>query len=559
MRRGKEIRGVLIALVAGLLLTGLSLGFPYLLVTARDVALTGTGGLTFDPRLPLLSGGFALLGRGDAAAALGAKLDGLLGTTGLDPLDPNQPLQKYEIEGISLGLGDWAHGTVRMVYADGSSRRYRIPVVQSTQSWGRPGGWAYTGLDRYYAPHRELPDIPFAGDNAPVRLGAPERLPLTQETHQLGTGLLVEWYTSGTRLDEEMVWSPDGRAFLLTTRPDPRDRQTDTQLWLVDIGGENAVRLATNAEEYTWSRDGGQIAFLRVVHPLAPGPRQAWEVVVVNRDGQEERVRGRTDLANRPLLIGDAVWYLSGDGLWQAPLSGAEAIKVMELPGLAPQPGTHVGFAASVDGRRFAYRCADRLCLVDPDRQEVTSVELAAPRQVREPAPAGNGPGLSPVPTPPPPATVASGAGPGPVPTAPPAERPPAGPLPQRPGFARLALAWSPDGSRLAAVASDFNYNNAAMPTLSVVDSGGRLLRRAVIGPNGLTGQPQWTPDGRWIFLNTFPQGGRRIFAIEAASGSILDLSQSRWDTFFSLAPDGRRLLLWNGRGGFWTVDLSFN
>lgn len=544
MRRGKEIRGVLIALVAGLLLTGLSLGFPYLLVTARDVALTGTGGLTFDPRLPLLAGGFALLGRGDVAAGLSAKLDGLLGSTGLDPLDPNQPLQKYEIEGISLGLGDWAHGTVRMVYADGSSRRYRIPVVQSTQSWGRPGGWAYTGLDRYYAPHRELPDIPFAGDNAPVRLGAPQRLPLSEQAHQLGTELLVEWYTSGERRGEELVWAPDGRSFLLNTNPDPRDRQTDTQLWLVDVGGENAVRLATNAEEYTWSRDGGQIAFLRVVRPLAPGPRQAWEVVVVKRDGQEERVLGRTDLATRPILIGDAVWYLSGDGLWQAPLSGAEAIKVLVLPSLAPQPGTHVGFAASVDGRRFAFRCADRLCLVDPDRQEVTSVELAAQRQVREPTPAGNGPGLSP------------------VPTLPPAERPPGGLVRQRRSFARLNLAWSPDGSRLAAVVSDYEYqgnSEALRPVLWVVDESGSVLQRIAVGPVGLAHEPQWTADGRWVFLNTFPWAGRRILAVEVATGSVFDLSQHRWDTLFSLAPDGSRLLLWNGRGGFWTVGADFS
>jgi Tol biopolymer transport system component len=127
--------------------------------------------------------------------------------------------------------------------------------------------------------------------------------------------------------------------------------------------------------------------------------------------------------------------------------------------------------------------------------------------------------------------------------------------MPRQPAFARLAVAWSPAGDRLAAVASD--HGQGATQSLWVFDRGGTVLLRAAVGPNGLARAPRWTPDGRWLFLTTFPEGGRRIVAVEAATGRVLDLSQPRWDAFASLAPDGRRLLLWNGRGGFWEVTLD--
>ena len=123
-----------------------------------------------------------------------------------------------------------------------------------------------------------------------------------------------------------------------------------------------------------------------------------------------------------------------------------------------------------------------------------------------------------------------------------------------RPRFARLQIAWSPAGDRLAIVASD--YGDISLPVLRVFDRSGNSLLETPIGPNGHARVPQWTPDGRWLFLNTFPEGGRRLVLVRVDDGRVLDLSQPRWDTFAGLSPDGQRLLLWNGRGGFWTTDL---
>ena len=75
--------------------------------------------------------------------------------------------------------------------------------------------------------------------------------------------------------------------------------------------------------------------------------------------------------------------------------------------------------------------------------------------------------------------------------------------------------------------------------------------------PNSASLEPQWTPDGRFIVLTVKAAGGRRIVAVDVEQGQVFDLSRPRWDSFASLAPDGRRLLLWNGRGGFWTVPLE--
>jgi Tol biopolymer transport system component len=70
------------------------------------------------------------------------------------------------------------------------------------------------------------------------------------------------------------------------------------------------------------------------------------------------------------------------------------------------------------------------------------------------------------------------------------------------------------------------------------------------------SGFPHWTPDDRHILLQTTPSYGRRIVTFDLAGGRAWELSRPRWDTWFSLSPDGRYLLLTNGRGGFWRSDV---
>lgn len=535
-RGGNVLRRVVLALLIALLVVSFISPFSYL-PNPLGLAYLVLGGYSYDARLPFLVNRFAVFPRGNVEDALRPKLDALLGATGLDPLDPQQPLQTYQIETVTYGSGPghghWAQATVQMTYADGSSRRYRIPVVQSSQSWGRPGGWAYTGLDRYFAPHREVPNLTFAGPDAGVRLGEPQRLPLTEEAQQLGTGLLVGWYTSTQRDSEELAWAPDGQAFLLSTAPGLWQSQV-APLWLVRLDSNDATRVADNVQYYGWSTDGKWIVFLRP-SKVSSASGAPLDVVAIDRHGQGEHVLGRTRLLARPAIIGDAVWYLDKGSVWRTSLTSASPSLIAELPELGENYRSDASLAVSADGR-LAYRCGDALCLTDADGGAIR-VDLGAPP--RQPTPTPRPPSLTPEPK----ATIYP-----PIP-------PPQGPVPQRPAFAQLALAWSPTGDRLAAVASD--YTEGAMPTLWVVDREGSVLRRILVGPNGFTRMPQWTPDGQWIFLNTFPEAGRRIVAVEMSTSRVYDLSQPRWDAFFSLAPDGRRLLLWNGRGGFWTVPLE--
>jgi len=113
---------------------------------------------------------------------------------------------------------------------------------------------------------------------------------------------------------------------------------------------------------------------------------------------------------------------------------------------------------------------------------------------------------------------------------------------------------WSPDGSTLAVVARDIN--NLRPVELRLFDREGTQILRSEISPRDVTDPPQWTPDGQAVFVQTYPQDGRRIIALDVASGQVLDLSQEHWDAYFALSPDGRTLLLNNGRGDFWLADV---
>jgi Tol biopolymer transport system component len=94
---------------------------------------------------------------------------------------------------------------------------------------------------------------------------------------------------------------------------------------------------------------------------------------------------------------------------------------------------------------------------------------------------------------------------------------------------------------------------------LKVLTLDGTETVNVEIAPRDVTDSPQWTPDGQALFVQTFPQDGRRIIAVDVPSARVLDLSQPRWDAYFTLLPDGRSLLLNNGRGDFWRVTINFN
>ncbi len=196
-------------------------------------------------------------------------------------------------------------------------------------------------------------------------------------------------------------------------------------------------------------------------------------------------------------------------GVWRQPLDGQRAVRLGVLDDGMPWLNREIArvFSVSPDGQRIVYRCRLDLCIADISGSNTIHLMLDDPasRESRQYA----------------------------VP---------------------IHLAWSEDSAQVALTRAGA-YGRG--PELWIVARAGDVQRQVAIGPGGSTDVPQWTPDGRFLFLTMFPFGGRRIVAVETTTGQVTDLSQPRWDAFASLTPDGTRLMLWNGRGSFWTVPIE--
>lgn len=126
--------------------------------------------------------------------------------------------------------------------------------------------------------------------------------------------------------------------------------------------------------------------------------------------------------------------------------------------------------------------------------------------------------------------------------------------LPARQWDSPAEITWSPDGTNVAVV--DRDTNHASPVRLVVTTSQGGAVLQAAIAPGDAAEAPQWTPDGQTILVQTYPYEGRRIIAVDVRSRQVVDLSQEHWDAYFALSPDGRTVLLNNGRGDFWTAQV---
>jgi hypothetical protein len=381
-------------------------------------------------------------------------------------------------------------------YADGSTRRYEVPAYAGADPW--------RGLDRLFAHHEALPHLPFAGAAAPVRLGAPRRpavAPAPPEAQPPGTASADHWSWAALRQDEAILWAPDGQSILL--RFSAPSHAWPPPIWLVRLDGTPPRRLADRVEAYTWSADGHRVAALQ-----RTADRVRLELVAIDpatgalQRLTHSRLSGGQARQAALAAAGDAVYVLHGSTLWRKPLDDGPEARLALPAEAAPATDLPRTLAVSPDGQRAAYACDRDACLVALSHAPGDSSLHGRP--------------LARLPL------DANGA----------------------------TLAWSPDGERLAA--------GAGSARLWIVDRDGRVEHALAIGPpSGEALAPQWTPDGRFVFVTTFPAGGRRIVAVDVEQGQVFDLSRPRWDASASLAPDGEHLLLWNGRGGPWLVPLE--
>jgi hypothetical protein len=487
------------AVVAVVLLTGF---IPPFSALPNPIGLywRAVGGYNFDPRLPFRN---AFLIAGDPAGTLRPQLEKLLGQTGLAPLDPRQPLTAYEI--VSVGLHPQhdrvALVTTRFIYADGSSRVYPVPLFHPSVDFGGLwlAGWRDDGLERLRSQHLDFPAQPFADASSPIRFGAIEKLALHRDANRLDEANPGHWLWESVRV-ERLVVAPDGQSFLMAVEVEAGRRQ----VWHVPLDGEppEPVGEVGDVREYGFSPDGRFIVLTRFdagAHAVDASRPYAVDVFATGtqRAGASTLVTGQlTD--QLPGLTTEGVWFVADGRLWRAPYAGGDPVPIRASVPIeaAPRP--------SPDGVRVALACgATALCLADADGANETRLA-----------------GLTPA-----------------------------------------AMEWSPDGSALAVV--DRDQNNFRPLRLWIIARDGVVRRIAAIAPRDAADPPQWTPDGATdsgaIFVATFPQDGRRIIAVDVASGLVRDLSQEHWDAYFALMPDGQHLLLNNGRGDFWRVEVVFS
>ena len=494
-------RSLIPTIIGGVAATLLLISFvPPLSALPNPVGVywRATGGYAYDPRLPFKN---SFLIAGSPENQIRPYLDDLIGQTGLSPLDPNQPLRRYEI--LRVGLHPDAPRTAlittHFVYADGSSRVYPVPLFDPTVDvfgfW--LGGWRADGLQRLWSVHLAFPDQPFAGPQSSIRLGAVRRLNLQSAANRLDEANPSHWLWNSARVNR-LVYAPDASAFLMAVEQKAGQRQ----LWVVPLNGEPPVAVGpvSDVREYGWSLDGRTIVYTRFdPDASAVDPTHPFAVLAVAAPGTASvsaRSAGPVTLVTGlntdqlPGLTAEGAWFFTNDALWRAPYDGGQPTLILQdvSSGRAPRP--------SVDSQRVAYACGNAVCLVD--------VDSTNPSQVK--------------------------------------------------GNLADEMAWSPDGAQLAVI--DRDPNNLSAVRLIVLSRAGEKRWEAPIAPRDVTDPPQWTPDGNAIFIQTFPQEGRRIIAANLATREVLDLSREHWDTYFTLAPDGRTLLLNNGRGDFWEVEV---
>lgn len=283
-----------------------------------------TGTYHADPRLPFAN---RFVIAGDPTTKLQPYLDTLIGQRGLDPLDPVQPLVRYEFVGVSLQYPFTTVDT-RMIYAGGTQRTYAIPLTWAQDTFGfYQHGWLYDGLGRLRTEHRELPGTPFATAAAPVRVLTPTVLALHPAARQIVGSNLAAWGPWGVAT-QHLVWSPQGDAFLALQA----NGQEIGTLWHIPLDGSAPVRVATEVGEYAWTPDGSKILYRQ--------PANASRVVVVTRD-LTPVIDLIFDTQVWPGLTNTGLWYPHAGNLVFRPFDGSEEQVIAPLPAMPPttQPG----------------------------------------------------------------------------------------------------------------------------------------------------------------------------------------------------------------------------
>lgn len=440
------------------------------------------GSYSYDPRLPYVN---RFVAAGDPTAILSPYLDGLIGQTGLDPLDPASPLSRYDFVGVTINHTQ-ALVNVRFTYQDGNQRTYPVPLYQPQTFWGFfAHRWWYDGLGRLRT--EELP-LPTAPPNDQL-LGQPAWLATIP-----GRSNTADWFQNS--FINLLTYSENGILLKIAEQND------HNELWLIDPAGQPAQRIAQDVSEYRFTPDGQAIIFSRAIYQQTADGQLLTRFEMATPEGDSQVW---LELPNFPLpdLGRDGAWYLADGSLWHKPYSEEPPGRIISLPGSDSGWGYGGRVRLSADGQQVAYTCQFEqdvnqiprynLCLAGIDGQNWRELPLSA---------------------------------------------------------VEMDFSWNPAGSILAVV--QWGYEEPTLLTLVRGDA----VTTITLAPDGPAGTPQWLPNGQQLWINAFPWGGRRILQVVVDSGRVTDLTPSRWDAYFALAPNGQNMVISSGRGNLWLLPL---
>ncbi len=373
-------------------------------------------------------------------------------------------------------------------------------------------------------PTPTLRPTPLAAAAAPLRLGPPQPLSLhpavARWDHDAGA--------VGIDPTKPPILSPTGDAFLVATKTG--------QLWLVPTTGEPPVQLvvrvavsgpfeyaATNATTYAWSADGREV-FYAVRESPRPGttavqmPYFTW--IAVSRDGQTRRPLGAThntaeSWSSDGATTSAAVAFVTAEGIW---VNESRGFVLVPADGSRTHPvefsGVHTRTESAVvlspDGSRLAYPCQDGVCQVDRKDEAPATTRLPAPLY----------------------------------------------------GFYQVqALAWSPDGSRLAVLVPCANTGGTPVfgrgADVVVIARDGTRLALVPVTPDDGSTTVAWTGDGRYLLVSVQKPEETRLIVADPQTGHAFDITPPGLTRAFTLTPDGQRLLSYQGQGRFVTYALT--
>jgi TolB protein len=124
---------------------------------------------------------------------------------------------------------------------------------------------------------------------------------------------------------------------------------------------------------------------------------------------------------------------------------------------------------------------------------------------------------------------------------------------------------WSPDGTRIAVMILNTKARPRNASAIYVLDADGSDLHR--VTPIRLNaGNPDWSPDGRWIAFNSFYGGPRspEIYAVRPDGSGLRRLRREPKNSYSFdpvWSPDGGRLAFVHGVGRqvphIWTMKKN--